>query len=268
MIEDKVIAADIGGTYTEVGFIDKGYTVIDRFKYKTLPTLEENQNLIKEKADEFDGRKLSPVGISVSALLSPDRSRLIYAPNLGWTDIDLSPMADFFNRDCDFINDGNAAGLWNYLHNGEKALKSISVMLGTGVGGCVMINGEPVYGAGEIGHIILDFNGPQCSCGSRGCLESSIGANNLPARVKEWTGLDIKNTEELFRLAGEGNDKALQSWKKAGEMLGYALSDMVKLIAVEEIIIGGGVAGGAQYFSESLKKTVKQNVMSGTFDLP
>lgn len=141
-------------------------------------------------------------------------------------------------------------------------------MLGTGVGGGLVVNGVPVYGGGEIGHIKINFDGLECSCGSRGYLESYIGACYLPARVKEWRGLKINNPDELFRLSEEGDSDALECWEKFGKLLGYALADMVKLLAIEEVIIGGGLSRASKYFSESLKSTVQKDVMDGHIRVP
>lgn len=145
----------------------------------------------------------------------------------------------------------------------KKSQKSfLFITLGTGVGGCIITNGHIFRGAkggaGEVGHISIDFSGNKCKCGSQGCIESYIGQKYMSAQALELLQNPtnphknsllftmIKNkilTPELINNAAEKGDKfANQFLKTRGAMLGAALASVLNLLDIREVVIGGGTA--------------------------
>ena len=158
-------------------------------------------------------------------------------------------------------NDATAAAIgeaWLGVSNGIE--NSILVTLGTGVGGGIISNGEPLRGpdggAGKIGHICVEPDGHPCGCGSKGCIEQYASATAL-ARMSQEAGLPFKNSYELFKAFEKGDDGAAKIFAKMGRYLGITLGGLVNTFNPDMIIISGGVAAGMDAFIEPLTKEIE-----------
>ncbi len=260
----KVIGIDIGGTMTSIAVMDDNFGISSKIDF---PTPREPEGLVEktiEVVNKIDPNKELSCGMAICGLLSHDGKKLYFAPNLNWENLDLQDLFKGLNREFTAVNDGSAAAWGCYISEGiEKSTNLLSITMGTGVGGGIVINGSLLFSAAEIGHIKLDQNGPLCGCGSKGCLEAYIGGRHIPARTREWTGLDVSSAEKLFNLAKQGEKKAIESWKQIGFIAGYALSGVVNLNGIQKIVLGGTVASYAgRFFLETMKKTLKENLMA------
>lgn len=263
---DKVIAVDIGGTKSLVAVVDAGYKILEQEKFETSYKFTEVLERIKIEIEKFDPEKKLSVGIAICGLLSLDGRKLLLAPNLKWEDIDIRELFGQLGRDFIVVNDGTAASWASYLtENGGNDKSLLAVTLGTGVGGGVVIDDKLIIGAGELGHIKIDINGPLCNCGKRGCLETFIGGKHIPQRAKEWYDLSVSSSKELFELAEQGNSKAIECWKKIGNILGYALSGVVNLNGMRVITIGGKIIKAEKYFFKEFKNSFNNNLMIPEF---
>lgn len=265
-MKHKVIAVDIGGTETIVAIVNNNMEIIEEAKFKTLQNFSDEINSIVEEADKLDPiRKLS-VGVAICGLLSLDGKRLLVAPNMKWKDCSLTESFGRLDRDFIVVNDGTAASWASFItENPHGVTRLLSMTLGTGVGGGVVIDGNPLIGAGELGHIKVLQEGPYCGCGKRGCLEALAGGRNMPERAKEWFGLDVDSPEDLYDLAESGDTRAIECWKRVGGILGYALSGVVNLNGIQAITIGGKISRAEKYFLESLQKSLTDNLMVPEF---
>jgi len=259
----KVLAVDIGGTKTVVALVDSELNILESTEFETLKDRKAAVDAIKKAADEFDPEKELPLGIVICGLLSIDGRTLFLAPNLGWKETPFDELFAALNRKYVVANDGTAAAWASYTTEAAPDVEHmLSVTLGTGVGGGLVINGSLLFGAGELGHVKVQLeNGPLCRCGKKGCLEAMIGGKHIPARAREWFGLEVKSAEELFTLARGGSGAAADCWKKIGGILGFALSNVVNLNGVQEISIGGTIAGASDFFLDETVKCLRENVM-------
>jgi glucokinase len=261
-MSEKVIAIDIGGTTTMVSVVDTDFKILDLEEFETSHNLSEVLDSIKAIADKYDPEKQLPVGISICGLISIDGERLLLAPNMNWRDINIHETFHVLERDFIVVNDATSAAWASYITEKTGGVKRLlSITLGTGVGGGLVIDGCLTLGAGELGHMKIDFDGPSCNCGKTGCLETYVGAKHIPKRAKEWFDLDVKSSKEIFDLAEQGNQKAIDFWKKVGQILGYTLSGVVNLNGIQEITIGGKVSDAEKYFLEELENTLNDNLM-------
>jgi glucokinase len=262
----KVVGVDIGATKTAAALIDNELNIIQKAEFRTPGDPLKTVKCIKHRLDDLDPSGKLPVGIAICGLLSVDRKRLLLAPNLKWENILLSDLFGPLKREFVAVNDGNAAAWGSYVTESGKGVKRfLSITMGTGLGGGVIVNGKLLFGAGELGHIKLDISGPLCGCGKRGCLESLVGGEFMPLRAKEWFGLDAASARELFGLAKDGNVKALKFWKKIGEILGYGLSGVVNLNGIQQIMIGGNIANCHKYFMDGLNASLRKNLLCPEF---
>ena len=178
-------------------------------------------------------------------------------------------------------NDANAAAVGEMKFGAGKDLKSfLMVTLGTGVGGGIISDGTVFRGddggAGEIGHMTIDYNGPQCNCGNLGCVEAYVGQKYLSQRVLEKLKSHPKsllnkivdgNGDKLepkliSEAADQGDEFALQIWEESGMYIGVAIAGAINLFDLSKVIIGGGVAKAGKPLLDSIEKTVKARVLS------
>ena len=148
--------------------------------------------------------------------------------------------------------------------------------IGTGIGGAVIIDGQlqrgHSYSAGEIGHMTINFEGPDCKCGRKGCLETYCSSKAIINRTQkkleqnpstvfdEVTGgqIDKLTIKQLFTAAKKGDKIASEVLAETAQYLGIGLANLVNLLNPEIIIIGGGIADGGPEFLSKLSAAVKE----------
>ncbi|NLB34314.1 MAG: ROK family protein [Elusimicrobia bacterium] len=256
------IAVDIGGTKTSVVLMDSDFKTYSQVDFPTPRDYEDASEKIRKTVENLDPKGNLPIGIALCGLLSRDNKELLLAPNLSWKNLSLKELFHWIDGDFKVVNDGTAAAWASYILGGKKDYRLLSVTFGTGVGGGLVMYGNLILGAGELGHIKLDPQGAACGCGSRGCLETFAGGRHLPSRALEWEGLNVETACELGKLANDGSEAALRCFKKMGSIAGYALAGVVNLNGIGTISIGGGLANASgHFFMDSLKESLKENLM-------
>ena len=144
----------------------------------------------------------------------------------------------------------------------------VSVTLGTGVGGGVILNGELWSGshgsAGEIGHTTVDpFSGLKCKCGNTGCLELFASATALVRMAREL-GMDACSAEKVYEAGRGGDEVALTVFKRFGMYLGIGLSNLINLIDPQVIVITGGAVNGWDLFAQEMYRQVEERAFRAT----
>ncbi|WP_328351472.1 ROK family protein [Mycobacterium sp. NBC_00419] len=135
---------------------------------------------------------------------------------------------------------------------GQGAQFMLGMVVSTGIGGGLVLDGVPYAGrtgnAGHVGHVIVDTDGPACSCGARGCVEAIASGPHLAkwAREQGWTGADAK---ELADAAAAGNDIALRAFRRGATAIAAMIASVGATCDLDLVVIGGGVAkAGAVLF--------------------
>lgn len=157
------------------------------------------------------------------------------------------------------INDARAFGLAELrMGAGRGASSMIGIALGTGVGGVIALDGKIHYGhegsAGEVGHQVVEPDGPDCSCGGRGCLEIFAGA----ARIQ--SDCDAATVEEAVVRARAGDPQAVAAITGAARYLGIGIANMVSVFTPDRIVIGGGVSASFDLFVDVIWDEVRRRV--------
>jgi glucokinase len=239
--------------------------------------------LLAESDDEIAG-----IGLGVPGVIN-DRGEISYPPNFpGW---DVVPVAERLrplistNLPIAVENDANVAA-YAEAHAGRDAVNAsaaaernfLFVTLGTGVGGCIIADGAiwrgSSGGAGEVGHITIDMNGPLCNCGSRGCLEAYIGQRYMSALA---TGRLEREEDSLLHaiVAAEGTltprmlDEAAVAGDRfareflaeMGEILGAGLASALNLLDIPLVIVGGGMSKSDRFLLEPARRSVERRVL-------
>jgi predicted NBD/HSP70 family sugar kinase len=220
------------------------------------PVIEELHALVRRVVAEAEGEGLWPAGLAVAVpgLVARDARTVVRAPNLDWHDTDLAALlpADHpvtVGNEADF---GALAELW--LGDGTpRDFLHVSAEIGIGAG--VVVDGGLLRGtrgfAGELGHVPVHPDGPECPCGGRGCLEQYAGEE----AVLRAAGLE-PGEDRVGLLAGraaEGDEDVRRALRDAGTALGVALTGAVNLLDPESVVLGGALAGLAPWLLPSLE---------------
>ena len=273
------IGVDIGGTNVKLGLVSqKGEVLLhDLFltndhsgRKELLKQLAARIEILKKEA-KFRKLTLAGVGIGAPGPVDVERGFVYFFPNIpGWRNTPLKKILQDKTRLPIFVdNDANVMAWAEYCFGaGRGSQNMIALTLGTGLGGGIVMNGKLFHGrhysAAEMGHMVIDPNGPLCGCGNRGCVETFVGNGYFVKDVREHLqagGHSILNewvtkegrelTPQLVQEAARLGDKLSQGqWKKTGEYLGTALAGLVNVLNPERIVLGGGMArAGAPIFA-------------------
>ena len=213
-------------------------------------------------------KKVEGIGISLPGRVEPGSGRLVFAPNLKWTDFDIAEAVQKATGfDVEMENAANAcvlAAVW-FDHIESRNLVVVTVSEGIGTG--ILVNGRLARGfsgmAGEFGHVALDPDGPPCSCGSRGCWE--VFASNRAAlryyfESSAQTGL---NFQDLLSLADQGNHKAAKALETMAHFLGRGMRMIVAGLDPEQIVIIGDLTRSWHRFGPVIQAEVQAQGLSG-----
>lgn len=182
---------------------------------------------------------------------------LVNPPNLpGWHNVPLAAMLSE-QLDCPVLleNDANLAGLGEFHHGaGRGSQTMVYVTWSTGVGAGIVVDGRLLRGAhgtaGEVGHMIVDPDGPLDSCGQRGCVEAFAGGHMIEAH----TG---RPAAEVFAAAESGDREAILVVRRASTYMGVAMVNLTNLFDPSVIVIGGGVSRSWKLIAPILQDALK-----------
>ena len=240
---DVAIGIDLGGTKIAGGVIGADGSVLARV---IIPTETANETTLISGVAKvaLELRAAAPgarrIGIGAAGLIDPFSGVIVTSPNLPTRNLGLASIIEA-RTGCEVMldNDANVAAYAEArLGAGVGARCVVMITVGTGVGGGIVVDGELVRGArgfaGEIGHVVIDRDGPECSCGARGCLEAFVNGRTLAAQPIE----------------------------QIGEALGLGLVALSNLLDPDRFIIGGG-AGSGRFADlvEPARKTLAERIL-------
>jgi glucokinase len=284
-LQKTAIGVDLGGTNLRFGLVREDEKIITRRGTGTmaaegveivLERLTSGIQTLARKA-QVAGMKIAGIGIGVPGIISAKEGIVRLSPNLaGWEDIPLrARLMESFSYPVYVENDANAYALGEYWFGAGKGTSCmVCITLGTGVGGGIILDGNIWRGAdgmaGEVGHITVNPDGPLCPCGNRGCLERYSSATAViemaVAAVARGEKTSLKNLkkaglaitpEAVADAAKKGDRVAGRIYSEVGKYLGIAIADLINLLNIECIVIGGGLTGAWDLFIGPLKEEVK-----------
>jgi glucokinase len=207
---------------------------------------------------------VTEVGVGVPGMHDRARTEVLFAANiLGFTNV---PIVDYLGERlaCPVAleNDANAAGLAEAILGAARyASSTMFITISTGIGGCIIADGQLWRGfhgiAGEIGHVTRVPDGPMAPSGVAGALEA-VASGTAIERDATFVFRKPTSTAEVFRLAQDGDRKAEQIVHAAMRYLGMAIADVQKLLDPEVFVIGGGVASVGEYFYGNVQNYARE----------
>ncbi|MFK7846357.1 MAG: ROK family protein [Rhodothermales bacterium] len=288
------VGVDLGGTSIKAALVKEGEGIVEYRKTDTNAhegkdsVLENISTLIKELTTFSPVGAIAGIGIGAPGAVNWERTTVNNPPNLpGWGIVNLKQALSVrLGTDLPIIveNDANVAGLGSAHYGAGMPYDSfILVTLGTGVGGVIIYNNTifrgSTGGAGEIGHMTIDYEGPIDHAGVSGSIEAYIGQRYLSrnARYKirtrdsiihKMTGGHLKKITPklLSEAAKQGDEAALEVLAWAGHKLGCVLGSAVNLLDIRKVIVGGGVSAAGDFILKPAYKTMTQFVMPGLRD--
>jgi glucokinase len=284
--QNPVLALDIGGTTIRFALVSMEGKVLAR---KRLPTMAEegptpmiNRMLSAMKgllkSHKVDPSRLHSISIATAGVIDADNGIITSSPNLpGWTNIPLRNTVETTHGISTFLlNDANAAALGEHRFGAGKGSANLFyITVSTGIGGGIIVDNNLYFGtsggAGEIGHMTIDVNGPACKCGSNGCLETLASgtavARDAINRIKngEKSSLaesrdSIENitAKDVGQAARKGDALALAVISRAAYYLGVGLANVVNILNPELIIVGGGLSKMGDLLLEPAREVVQE----------
>lgn len=278
------VGVDIGGTKIAAGVVDEKGKILTRKRVATAgrdaetveKTVSDLVNTLKKK------HKITAIGIGAAGFIDEKRSRVNFAPNLGWLDEPLR-MAVESQTDLPTVveNDANAAAWGEYRFGAGKGSDYlVAITVGTGIGGGIIIEGSMFRGrwgaASEFGHLCVDPGGRPCGCGNRGCWEQYASGNALvrearylasERRTEAETLLDLGDgTPEgvqglhVTKAAREGDPVALAAFDFVSRWLGQGMADVAAVLDPECFVIGGGVSEAGDILLGSTVRSFTESV--------
>jgi glucokinase len=281
-----VIGVDLGGTKLLAGAIDAGLEVHHRI-YRAEPVDDQSRLLdaivaAVTEVREATEMEVGGVGFGIPCLIDRTGGVAITSTHLPLEHIAFGDvMAERLGLPVFFDNDANAAMLSEHRHGAAAgALNAVMLTLGTGIGGGLIINGELFrgsHGAGaELGHIVIDENGPPCGpgCPSHGCLESLASGSAL---VREAVRAAADNPDSALaaaaatgtpltgplvtELAHDGDPVARRVVGLIGTRLGIGIAGLVNAFDPDVIVIGGGVVAAGDLLLEPARRAVAERAL-------
>jgi glucokinase len=292
--ETYVVGVDLGGTKILAGLFDSSLECIGTAKVSTkaqrgLDTvLSRIERCVRDAIDEADLniKQVRGVGVGAPGAVDFSSGTVIFAPNLdGWKDVPLKKELEKRLELPVYIeNDGNIAVLGVHVVELKgKPRHVIGIFVGTGIGGGLIANGELFSGfnhtAGEIGHMIIDVNGPKCGCGSRGCFEALASRTAIFQRIKEGikdgektlltemlgSNLEDLRSGDLRKAIRRGDKFVAKVIEQVAEYIGIGVANLVNILGPEVVVLGGGVMEAlADEMTGTILKTTKEHAMPGT----
>lgn len=201
------------------------------------------------------------VGVGLPGVFHEEAGHAVLLPNLpgDWNGVPVrDPLAAALGRPVAMVNDARAFSLAEALLGAARGLGTVvCLVLGTGVGGGIVVDGHLLRGAGvagEIGHQTVLLGGPRCGCGNDGCAEALTRADVFARRGGRAT------VEEVYAAARDGDATALAAIDHAAQWLGVALANAYVLLAPDAFVVGGGIAAAGDLLLEPLQAEVRRHV--------
>ena len=269
-------AVDIGGTKIAVGIIDATGKVLGRAETPTEPAagFEAAMTHVSALFDELCARTgvtLAGIGIGCTGPVDPRSGEIGEVDFLpGWRGCNpVRWLGDRRRLGVAMENDADAAALGELAFGAGRGKQTlISVTVGTGIGGGLVLNGRLYRGVDgahpELGHHVIDASGPACYCGARGCWEVLARGPAMPERLLAVAPADYPHRHDLSarrvcELARAGDALALSEVAREGEYLGIGIANLVTLYAPEMIVLSGSVMDSADLFLPAIRAVVRRN---------
>ncbi|WP_443051342.1 ROK family protein [Streptomyces sp. NBC_00234] len=270
-----VIALDVGGTGMKAALVGADGTLLHEARRATgrergpeavVETILAFAAELRAYGEEHFGTTAVAAGVAVPGIVDAENGIAVYATNLGWRDVPMRALlGERLGVPVALGHDVRTGGLAEgRIGAGRGADRFLFVPLGTGIAGAIGIAGsieEGAHGcAGEIGHIVVRPDGPDCGCGQRGCLETLASASAVTRAWALASGDPEADAADCAKAVESGDPAAVQVWQNAVDALAAGLVTALTLLDPRMLIIGGGLAEAGETLFTPLRAAVEERV--------
>ena len=281
------LGIDLGGTKIKIALVDDLGQIADMKQIPTQPA---------DGPDIIEGRVIDviqslcthitplAIGIGVPGQIDPKTGTILFAPNLQWHNVPFqSNLSQKLNLPAISTDDVRAAAIGEWYFGAGKGCEDFfCLFIGTGIGGGIVAGGRLLDGAshtaGEIGHMIIDINGPQCTCGNFGCLEAIGGGWAIAKQAQEAVSAQHSQSAHLQKKC-QGNIEAIdakmviEAWRE-GDILSQKIIskaiaaivagsiNIINVLNPARLILGGGVFEGIPELLAHIKQGIEQRALA------
>ena len=282
------VGLDLGGTNLKAGLVHREDGLVEVARRPTEAAkgpehvLDQMADVASDLMATVSDEEVIGIGVGSPGAINWERTTVSHPPNLpGWTTVNLQETLRARLGPLDVVveNDANAAGLGSAYYGAGTAFDSfLMVTLGTGVGGAIIYRNQifrgSTGGAGEIGHMTIDYEGPYANTGVGGAIEGYLGQSFLSDHARDRLvnypdsaihdlvdgDLDQVTPRVLSEAAEQGDDAARTILAWAGHKLGCVLGAAVNLLDIRTIIVGGGVSAAGDLILAPARDTLPHYV--------
>ena len=277
------VGIDIGGMSIKVGFVNKEGKMLSSYSFPIIKGENQEQTIIKlahtvnEHAKE-KGYEILGIGVGCPGAINSSKGTCDYSGNLDWHNLHIVEIIEKeCGVKCKITNDANAAILGESTFGIAKNYKNVIMLtLGTGVGGGIYLDGKLFEGnegkGAEMGHALLEYNGRQCTCGRKGCIEAYCSASALIKDTKiamesdrsssmwEYAKNDINNVNGLtaFECSKKGDHTATQVINNYFDYLTAAILSYCNVFRPEAVVLGGGLSNQGDNLINPIRKRMAE----------
>lgn len=292
MRSSYAIGVDVGGTRIAAGLVERKGRIVKDAKVLTpksgpFAVVDAIIDLVGSVSVGIQPSELAGIGIGLPAQVDFLRQEVEFCTNLPLAGVDVrSLVMSRIKQPVTIDNDGHLAAFGEHRFGAAKGARDfLMITLGTGVGGGMFVAGEPYRGArglgGEIGHTVVELDGPLCPCGGKGHLEAYLGRPAIAARGREaakmFSGQAIVDaaggrseeiTAEAVVIAARGGDNVSRKiLLECGDILGRALVGFVNLLNPALVCVGGGIGESADFLVERAAEVMQKEALAGRRDV-
>jgi len=283
------IGVDLGATTVKTGIVSTSGKILYQNKLPTnghlgpSAVIQQIELSVRDAMVHADGKKPAGIGIGAPGVVDDD-GVVKWPPNMAqWNEVPLArEVKKIFRRyQVKVENDANAAAIAESSFGaGRKLPDFLFVIWGTGVGGGIILDHKiyrgPSGGAGEIGHISINYEGPGCNCGNKGCVEAYVGQRYLSQRtadrlktkpesmIAQLVSGDFTKLEPIYiaQAAQQGDQLAREILTEAASLLGVAIAGVMNTMDLRVSIIGGGISAAGDFVLDAVQESVRSRVLT------
>lgn len=281
-----LIGIDVGGTNLVAAKVNDSGEILEKISIPVNRSASAEQlcaDLVGIARQAAKDDEIEAVGIGFPGLVDNDSGIVLQTPNMPFSN---TPFRKLFQKQWNVPiymgNDANCAAIGEYWAGAAKGRETaMMITLGTGIGGGLVINGKLYAGFSgggmEVGHMVIDPNGPTCGCGRKGCFEQFASATALIREAKTqmlqnkdsclWAACNDKSESlqgvHVFRAAGEGDSTAQKVLNTYIDYLAMGLVNLINILQPEVICLGGGISNAQD---DLFLIPLREQVMKYVFD--
>ncbi|MDO9107846.1 MAG: ROK family protein [Coriobacteriia bacterium] len=286
------VGIDVGGTRIAAGLVERKGRTIKEAKILTpkggpFAVVDAIIELVDQVSSGVHPSEIAGIGVGLPAQIDFMRQSVEFCTNLPLAGVDVRALImSRVRQQATIDNDGNLAAFGEFRYGAAKGIRDfLMITLGTGVGGGMFVGGEPYRGArglgGEVGHMVLQMDGPPCPCGGRGHIESYLGRPAIAAMGRELAksfkgravldqaggDIDAITAEDVVKAALLGDEPATSLLMDSGVVLGRALCGLVNLLNPQMIVVGGGIGEACGFMVERAAQVIAEESLAGRRDV-